>query len=393
MYISYITALERFGKLRDKATGNPTVWAIGLMSGTSLDGIDVALLRTDGETIAETGPWLTLPFDEATKAHVREAVHGRGDMLRAEHEITLLHAQAVQVLLRKAEMKPKDVTVIGFHGQTVAHRPAEGLTWQIGDGALLAEKTKIDVVCDFRRRDMAAGGVGAPLVPLYHAALVRGMTLPLVVLNVGGICNVTWIGSSEGTSTDLLSFDILAFDTGPGNVLINEWAYQHTGVDFDKDGALALAGKPDAFILRQMMKDRYFSEAPPKSLDRNYFSFAPVLKLSKEDGSATLTEFTAMACKEGSRYFPVPAKTWYVAGGGRHNPALMQALARQLGEAHPAETLGWVGDALEAQAFAFLAVRSLRGLPLSLPTTTGADRPVTGGAFHRAGERITTFGN
>lgn len=361
-----------------------SVWAIGLMSGTSLDGIDAALLRTDGVEVAECGAWLTEPFDEALRAHIREAVFGRGDMLAAEQELTLLHADAVKKLLRKAEMRPRDVHVIGFHGQTVAHRPTEHLTWQIGNGALLAEKCGIDVVCDFRRRDMAAGGVGAPLVPLFHTAMARELDLPVVVLNIGGIANVTWVGRSERASDDLLSHDILAFDTGPGNVLLNEWAYKTVGRDCDLNGHMALAGKADEFIVKQMLKDQFFTLHPPKALDRNYFSFAPVLGMSKENGAATLTEFTAAAVKSGMTFFPLPARQWYVSGGGRHNPALMQALTRHLGEVEPVETLGWTGDALEAQAFAFLAMRSLRGLPLSLPTTTGARDAVTGGAFYRA---------
>lgn len=359
-------------------------WALGLMSGTSLDGIDAALIRTDGEYVFEFGPWLTLPFDEAERGRLREAVHGRGDMLVAEQEITLKHAEAVKQLLKKANMGRKDVHVIGFHGQTVAHRPQEHLTWQIGNGALLAEKAGIDVVCDFRRRDVATGGEGAPLVPLYHAALARHMELPIAVLNIGGIANVTWIGRSENASHDLMDLDILAFDTGPGNVMLNEWVLKMTGADCDRDGKLALAGKVDQAAVERLLKDQYFAKTPPKSLDRNHFSYDAVQHLSAEDGAATLTEFTAAAVEMGISYFPLPAKQWFISGGGRHNPALMAALRKRFLQAYPVESLGWTGDALEAQAFAFLAVRSLKGLALSLPTTTGAIRAITGGAFYRA---------
>lgn len=360
------------------------VWAMGLMSGTSLDGIDAALIKTDGNYVLEFGPWLTIPFSGDYRVKLSEAVHGRGDLLAMEHDITLKHADAVKALLEKAGLRAKDVHVVGFHGQTVAHRPAEDMTWQIGDGALLAEKTRINVVCDFRRRDVAAGGEGAPLVPLYHAALARHMQLPIVVLNIGGIANVTWIGRSESTGESVTSLDIMAFDTGPGNVMVNEWALKTTGQYCDLDGKLALAGKPNAEVLTKLLADPYFAKHPPKSLDRNYFTFDAVEKLSKEDGAATLTEFMASAIEKGAGYFPLAPTQWFVTGGGRHNPAFMAALKRKFKDVFPVESLGWTGDALEAQAFAFLAMRSLKGLPLSLPTTTGAIRAVTGGAFYRA---------
>jgi len=359
-------------------------WSLGLMSGTSLDGIDAALIKTDGEHVSEFGPSLTVPFDDVYRATLRDVVHGRGDMLVAEHDITLKHAEAVKALLTKADITRKDVGVLGFHGQTVAHRPQEQLTWQIGNGALLAEKTGIDVVCDFRRRDMAAGGEGAPLVPLFHGALARQMELPVAVLNIGGIANVTWVGRSESTSHDLLDLDIMAFDTGPGNVMLNEWALKTIGQDCDRDGKLALAGKADEAIIAKMLKDWYFTKTPPKSLDRNYFTFDDMQHLSKEDGAATLTEFMAAAVEKGAAYFPAPAKQWFISGGGRHNFAVMHALKKRFTQVYPVESLGWKGDVLEAQAFAFLAVRSLKGLALSLPTTTGAIRAVTGGAFYRA---------
>jgi anhydro-N-acetylmuramic acid kinase len=359
-------------------------WSLGLMSGTSLDGIDAALIRTDGEYVQEFGESLTLSFDEQMKTILYAAVRGKGDLLMAEHVMTLKHAEAVNTLLKKANLTYKDVQVIGFHGQTVMHRPEEDLTWQMGDGALLAEKTKIDVESDFRRRDVAAGGEGAPLVPLYHAALARHMELPIAVLNIGGIANVTWIGKSERASSELMALDILAFDTGPGNVMLNEWADAHTNVDYDADGKLALAGTVDQESLDMLLNNAYFAKHPPKSLDRNHFSADHMQHLSAEDGAATLTAFMVESVKVGMRYFPAPAKQWFVTGGGRHNPAVMKGLKAVLGNVYPVESLGWRGDALEAQAFAFLAVRSLKRLPLSLPSTTGTLRAVTGGALYRA---------
>lgn len=365
-----------------KETGS--VWALGLMSGTSLDGIDAALIKTNGELIDEFGACVTLPYDSGFKTELREAVYGRGDILKLEHELTLKHAEAVKLLLKQANASPKEVHVIGFHGQTVTHRPHEQITWQIGDGALLAEKTGIDVVCDFRRRDVAAGGQGAPLVPLFHAALARTMDLPVAILNIGGSANVTWVGRSEHSSDELLDLDILAFDTGPGNVLLNEWALKHTGVDCDRDGKLALSGKVNKPLLDAMLADAYFAKTPPKSLDRNHFSIDSLAALSKEDGAATLTEFTAAAIAMAAKHFPAAPKQWIVCGGGGHNPAIMQSLRNKFTSVSKAETMGWVSDALEAQAFGFLAVRSLKGLALSLPTTTGAARAVTGGAYYRS---------
>jgi len=359
-------------------------WALGLMSGTSLDGVDAALIRTDGEHILEFGAHITVPYSESEKENLREAVHGRGDILLVERHLTLRHAEVVKELLNEAKLTKDDIGVIGFHGQTVSHRPEDRVTRQIGDGALLAEKTRIDVVCDFRRRDMAAGGEGAPLVPLYHAALARHMELPIAVLNIGGIANVTWIGRSETAAHELMALDIMAFDTGLGNVLLNEWALKHTGHDCDIDGALALAGTADLGVVEKMLKDKFFAKHPPKSLDRNEFNFAALAHLSPENGAATLTEFTAAAVDLGAKFFPKPAQQWFVAGGGRLNPAIMGALRQRFEHVYPVESLGWKGDALEAQAFAFLAVRSLQKLPLSLPTTTGAIRAVTGGALYRA---------
>ncbi len=363
---------------------NEERWSLGLMSGTSLDGIDAALIRTDGENILEFGESITVHYSDEEKISLRESVYGRGDMLMAEQNITLKHAEVVRTLLKQANLSHKEVEVIGFHGQTVSHRPDEHLTWQIGNGALLAEKTRIDVVCDFRRRDVAAGGQGAPLVPLYHAALARHMDLPVAILNIGGIANVTWIGRSESAAHELMAFDILAFDTGTGNVLLNEWAFKHTGKHIDLDGKLALAGKVDNKIVDAMLKDWFFAKHPPKSLDRNYFTFESLEHLSAADGAATLTEFTTAAIEAGAAFFPKPAKHWFVSGGGRLNPAIMQSLRHKFKEVYPVEALGWKGDTLEAQAFAFLAVRSLKNLPLSLPTTTGAIRAVTGGALYRA---------
>jgi anhydro-N-acetylmuramic acid kinase len=362
--------------------------AIGLMSGTSLDGIDAALLETDGEGTAVPGVALTLPYDAATRAMLRQALDDAVGVARggpvpysireAERVSTEAHANAVFALLEKARLQPADVSLIGYHGQTILHRPKQHWTWQIGDGAWLARRTGIDVVNDFRSADVKAGGEGAPLVPLYHAALVqetRALELPVAVVNIGGVANVTYISRDT----------ILAFDTGPGNAPIDDWAHRHTAKPVDEDGALASAGRVNDAALTKMLQNAFFDRVPPKSLDRLDFGADAVAQLSAQDGAATLTAFTAAAIARAREHFPEPATTWVVCGGGRLNPRLMAELrARVNAPVLAAEDAGWRGDFIEAEAFAYLAVRSVRGLPLSLPTTTGVRQPMTGGKLHRA---------
>lgn len=361
-------------------------WALGLMSGTSLDGIDAALIRSDGRARVDCGAALSLPYDRELRCQLRSVLGGRGPVEAVERALTSRHAEAVQALLGTAGLAPDDIKVIGFHGHTILHRPEEGRTWQIGDGALLAAETGIDVVCDMRSRDVALGGEGAPLVPLYQAALAAPLERPLAVLNVGGVANVTWIGAgrldAEGGGAGA---PVLAFDTGPGNALINDWVESHGGEPLDRDGALAAAGQVSEKALEALLDNPYFARRPPKSLDRDDFSAASLGALSLEDGAATLTAFTAAGIALAQAFFPQPAVRWLVTGGGRHNPTLMAALAERLGvPVEPVEAVGWQGDALEAQAFAYLALRSLAGLPLTLPGTTGVREAASGGRLHVA---------
>lgn len=365
---------------RPRASGQgDAAWAVGLMSGTSMDGIDAALIRSDGAGSVTAGAFLSQPYDAEMRRSLRSVLGGKGPVAEVERALTLNHAAAVRRLLAEAGLAPAAVKVIGFHGHTILHRPQERRTWQIGDGALLAAETGIDVVADLRSNDMALGGEGAPLVPLYQAALATGLARPLAVVNIGGVANVTWIGPEED--------QVLAFDTGPGNALINDWVEQHGGEPLDRDGALAAAGKVDEELLAALLDNPYFGRRPPKSLDRDDFSAAPAAGLSLEDGAATLTAFTVAAIAEAAQHFPRPARRWLVTGGGRHNPTLMAALRTRLAApVEPVEAVGWQGDALEAQAFAYLALRALAGLPLTLPTTTGVSRPASGGRLHKASE-------
>ena len=348
------------------------------MSGTSLDGIDVAALASDGERHVTSGPGLTVPYPAAFRERLRGVLGGdapAAEIAPVEEELTRLHAAAV------AEFRQRRPTVaielVGFHGHTILHRPQERRTWQIGDGALLARLIGVDVVGDFRSADVAAGGEGAPLAPLYHAALAAGLAKPVAILNIGGVANVTWIGQRAD--------DILAFDTGPGNAPIDDWVRRHTGAAADFDGALALCGRVSAELVARFLEHSYFTRRPPKSLDRDDFRVLLPEGMGLADGAATLTEMTAAAVAAARWHLPEPPREWLVCGGGRHNRGLMGALARHLGTApvRPVEAAGWDGDMLEAQAFAYLAVRSARGLPLSLPTTTGAPHPVVGGRLFR----------
>jgi anhydro-N-acetylmuramic acid kinase len=353
------------------------MWVLGLMSGTSMDGIDAALLETDGERVTAFGPTLTRPYDEPFRERLRDILGLDDPSADLVRDLTLHHAEAVKALLGQAG---QGADLIGFHGHTVLHRPEEGKTLQIGDGALLAEMTGIDVVGDFRSADVAAGGQGAPLVPVYHAALAASLEKPLAVLNIGGVANVTYIGPHGS---------VLAFDTGPGNALIDDWMLAMTGYPIDEGGALAQEGRVDEAAVSEFIDHSWFAEPPPKSLDRDEFAlFAKRLVggMSPADGAATLCALTVAAVARAEKHLPRVPRRWLVSGGGRKNPVLMSGLRVGLGvSVEPVEEVGWNGDALEAQAFAYLAARSLSGLPISYPSTTGVKEPMTGGRLFKAG--------
>jgi anhydro-N-acetylmuramic acid kinase len=350
---------------------------IGLMSGTSLDGVDAAWLETDGERIGAMGPVVTIPYDADLRRALREILDRAAGLAlddpgvaSAASRLTGYHCKAVAALGRAADL-------IGFHGQTILHAPQAGRTWQIGDAAMLARCTGLPVAWDFRSADVAAGGEGAPLAPVFHVALSRDLPRPLAVLNIGGVANITYLGANG---------EIVAFDTGPGNGPIDDWVGHKTGSRYDQDGTLAAQGRVDKAVLARLMAHPYFARQPPKSLDRLDFAAAlqesGVAALGAADGAATLVAFTvaAAACA------PLPAgpRRWLVCGGGRHNRAIMAGLAKALAvPVEPVEAAGWNGDALEAQCFGFLAARVLRGLPLSFPGTTGTPRPLAGGRVTR----------
>ncbi|MEL7462667.1 MAG: anhydro-N-acetylmuramic acid kinase [Pseudomonadota bacterium] len=372
--------------------GDGPVWALGLMSGTSLDGVDAALLRTDGVEIAAFGPGAERPYREGETGAIELIMNApldyrppkddflARDLAAASADVDRLHAEAVAALLAGAPDAP---ALIGYHGQTVAHAPEEGWTWQLGDGGALARAANRQVVWDFRTADMQAGGEGAPLAPFYHWALARhiGATEPVAFLNIGGVANVTWVDpraaapEAEGA--------LLAFDTGPGNALVNDWMTRRSGAPMDRDGAAAGKGDVDWMSLHgRNATNAYLERKPPKSLDRN--TFAAMLEivndLSLEDGAATLTALTVECVAESVAHMAAPPARWLVCGGGRRNPVMMRGLAEKLGAPVDAvEAVGFDGDMLEAQAFAYLAVRVAKGLPTSAPGTTGCRAPVCGG--------------
>lgn len=361
--------------------------AIGLMSGTSMDGIDLAALVTDGERDVRRGPSLFVAYEAAFRRRIEAALEEAkaiterrqrpGDLAALEREITLRHADAVaRFLAQNPGLRPD---VVGFHGQTVLHRPDRGFTVQLGDGALLARETGLPVVYDMRAGDMLAGGQGAPLVPAYHAALAASLPeaprhFPVCFVNIGGISNVTFVPEKGAP---------VAFDSGPGNALIDQWVSAEGGVPFDADGMIASEGGVAAEVVERYLENPFFSRAAPKSLDRNDFSLGHAQGLELADGARTLAAVSALAILKAAAQMPEPPKLWIVCGGGRKNPHIVADLRAGTGPAQVilAEDAGLDGDAMEAEAWAYLAVRSLRRLPLTFPTTTGCRQPATGGVL------------
>lgn len=354
--------------------------ALGLMSGTSMDGIDVAIVETDGETVTATGAGRTYPYPPALRAALIDLLatpeRARNDALTdLEVAVTDAHIDAVHTLFDDEGLTVGDIDLIGFHGQTVLHRPAERFTRQLGFGKRMAQRLGIATVDHFRHADVAAGGEGAPFVPVFHRALTSGLSHPLAVLNLGGVGNVTYLDDTR----------MIAFDTGPAGAMIDDFMLRRFGKPYDEDGVLAASGTGDEAAIQAFLSDPFFSRAAPKSLDRNAFHrwAETVSGLTDADAAATLTAFTLESIAAALAHMPEKPLRWLVTGGGRRNGYLMRRLAQRLAApVEPVEAVGWNGDLLEAQAFAYLAVRSVRGLPLSYPSTTGVCEPMPGGVLH-----------
>lgn len=357
--------------------------AIGLMSGTSCDGVDAAFIETDGISINKFIAEYHLPYPAELQQSLSALMRTHSNWLELENQLTYHHAEAVKTLLHGlGSTKPYKTIknlVIGFHGQTIYHAPDRGICWQIGNPHLLAHLTGIDVVSDFRRRDVAKGGQGAPLVPIFHQALARDHKLPVAIVNIGGVSNVTYIGKQN---------KLLGYDLGPGNALINDAMMLHYNKPYDEDGIIAKSGRMDLVIVEQLMSDPFFMKIPPKSLDRNHF--AQVTRLlkghNKEDIIATLTAFTAESIAKGfdaGLLEDQSPEVLYLCGGGGKNKTMVEFLQDRMPQTKIShvEELGLKSDYIEAQAFAFLAVRCLKGLPSTFPSTTGASNPTVAGAY------------
>jgi anhydro-N-acetylmuramic acid kinase len=357
------------------------VRAIGLISGTSMDGIDVSFVETDGETRIVRGAGRTMPYPDDLKRDLLAVladptIAERDPLTDLERRVTLAFSAALGGFLDSEGIHRSKVDLVGLHGQTVFHRPERRFTRQLGDGRLMAEVVGVPVVNDFRQADVRSGGHGAPFAPLYHAALAADLPKPLMVLNLGGVGNVTYVGASE----------ILAFDTGPASALIDDLVRRRFGREYDDGGRIAAQGTIDSGVLARLLDNPFFAEKPPKSLDRQDFhARAGVVEaLGDHDAVATLTAFTVEATALALEHVPVRPLRWLVGGGGRRNQSLMAGLAARVGTpVDPVEVVGWDGDQLESQLFAWLAVRSTKGLPLSLPTTTGVPAPMPGGVLWR----------
>ncbi len=358
------------------------IWALGAMSGTSLDGVDAALIKTDGEVIAGFGRHDFRPYSAAEQAKLRAALgqwHGYPDVAAAQEVVEAAHAALL------AQFKAE---IVGFHGQTLAHNPAGRGTHQAGDGSVLADLLKTPVVWDFRSADVGLGGQGAPLAPFFHFACAKwmGAQTPVGFLNLGGVGNLTYVDPSRGKPEDKGA--LLAFDTGPANAPINDLMQLRRGLAFDADGACAAEGTPDAAIVDRFLGHGYFFKIPPKSLDRNDFDFLSeaVSALSDSDAAATLTACCAAAVGRALQHLPQPLKLLYVAGGGRRNPTMLRYLREITGlDIRAVEDVGLNGDMLEAQAFGYLAVRVARGLPTSCASTTGVLATIGGGVISYPG--------
>lgn len=362
--------------------------AIGLMSGTSLDGIDATLIKTDGIQVKPFGTPLNRVYSKQERDILKDALREARNEVRptkknthineTEKLITDLHVEVVKELIEQNNLLAEDIDVIGFHGQTLLHGPAEGWSWQIGDGKRLAQELNIPVVSDLRGFDVANGGQGAPLLPVYHQSLFVGKeaNYPVGLINFGGVANITWVG---GGGHD----DLIAFDTGPANALLDDWIRKNTDMIYDEDGKVSAKGTIHQDLIDNWMDNEYFSALPPKSLDRDDFNVDEVNSLSLEDGAATLAAFSVECLKAASEQCPKAANNWYVCGGGSHNPTIMAMLNDALGgNVEPVSAIGFDGDYVEAEGFAYMAVRRLYDLPITFPGTTGISKPSTGGVLN-----------
>ncbi len=350
---------------------------IGLMSGTSMDGVDAALITTDGKEVIKTHGALTIPYSAGFRKTLRKYLGKKSVPQNISHEITHAHITAIKELLNQENLTSKEIDLIGFHGQTIYHNPQEKCSIQIGDPDLLAQETRIDVIFNLRQEDIKHGGQGAPLVPVFLAAITNTLqaTLPIAFLNIGGVSNITYVDTDQ---------QLIAFDMGPGNALMDDFLFSRTGKAFDKNGRCAAQGKALQSKISQFLADPYFDKPTPKSLDRNHFykALESVENLETEDAMATLNQMTTQSIVKGCQHLPKMPALWVLCGGGRKNLTLQKNLEQEITNVISAEDIGLDGDALEAQAFGYLAVRSILNEPITFPSTTNVDQSRSGGELH-----------
>jgi anhydro-N-acetylmuramic acid kinase len=363
----------------EKSSKNKIYTAMGLMSGTAMDGIDIALVETDGDSYVR--PLLFEAYEmpsalrDLLKSCLNCADRYTPNVKEAERLYTQENTKIIKKFINKNNILVDEIEVIGWHGQTIHHAPDEGVTIQVGDGGVMADVLTLPVVNEFRLADILNGGQGAPFIPVYHRALVQAKNheLPTAIINIGGVANITWMNQDV----------VIGFDSGPGNAMINDWVLDHAGYEFDYNGEIASRGRVNHDVLNDFLNSSYFLKKYPKSLDRNDFINLNCSDLSCSDGAATLTEMTVQSINIGLDQCPQKPNVIYVTGGGRHNKFMMQRLALVSGcKVRSVDELGWNGDAVEAEGFAYMAVRTLKGLPISFPGTTGCNSPTIGGVLH-----------
>lgn len=379
--------LEKHNK--NKVIDNKIKIAIGLMSGTSADGVDASIISTNGRKIFDFGDFLTIDYNKEERQLIKSAY--RIDLRNCSLEekklvekvsniITEKHIYAVNAILEKMSLNSDDVDVVGFHGQTIVHKPSENYTLQIGDAQKLCKETKIDVVYDFRSNDVKNGGQGAPLIPVYHRVLTKDEPKPLVVLNIGGVANLTYIGKNED--------DMLGFDTGTGNAMINDWVYKYKALEFDDKGKIAKSGKLNKKILEKLTSHEFFNKKPPKSLDRNDFIKELELELkdlSFEDGVRTLSEFSVYGVKKAFDFFVQKPEKIIVVGGGAYNDFLLERIeevCKTKTVSYKNDQKGYNPNRIESDGFALMAARRIYDMPISWKKTTGVNlKSCIGGKF------------
>ncbi len=358
----------------------PALTAIGVISGTSMDGIDVSIVESDGRDRLSAGAGASYPYPDETRRSLQDLIAAperalHEPLTELEAAVTTAHLDAIRRFIAEHGIDPAGIDLVGLHGQTVYHRPDLRFTRQLMDGQAVADALGIAAVDRFRHADIAAGGEGAPLAPLYHRALAQGLEQPLMVLNLGGVGNITYIDGET----------VIAFDTGPASAILDDFVLRRRGQAYDADGALAASGRVHEDLVADFMANPFFDRPAPKSLDRNDFHRRAQLveALSDADGAATLAAFTVESVVAALRHVPRQPKRWLVTGGGRLNRHFMARFRERLGvPVEPVEAAGWAGDVIEAQTFGYLAIRSAKGLPLSLPATTGVPEPLTGGRLN-----------